>query len=72
MSPSSASPDEAITPPNGCRWCGIGQYEHAQRWMPEVGWHAWAAPTDEQRKARMKARRRSRPENPPSTALAVR
>ncbi|MGA4544419.1 hypothetical protein ACPA54_30970 [Uniformispora flossi] len=72
MSRSSQRPDQAITPPNGCRWCGIGQYEHAQRWMPEVGWHEWTPPTDEQRKSRMKARlHRKLDKNPPHTALSV-
>ncbi len=43
--------------PNGCRWCGIDERGHARQWVEETGWHAWAAPTGEQRKARMKARR---------------
>jgi hypothetical protein len=49
-----------LIPPGGCRWCGIEQYGHTQRWRPSVGWHTWAEPTDAQRKARMKARRRER------------
>jgi hypothetical protein len=43
--------------PYGCAHCGIPKREHGQRWKPPVGWHKWAAPTDEQIKARMKARR---------------
>ncbi|GGR05673.1 hypothetical protein GCM10010195_71220 [Kitasatospora griseola] len=46
--------------PNGCRWCGIDERVHARQWVEEVGWHAWASPTVEQRKARMKARRAAR------------
>lgn len=30
-----------------------------QRWKPPVGWHEWVAPTLEQRKERMRARRRN-------------
>jgi hypothetical protein len=43
--------------PGACRWCRTEKYDHCQRWMPEVGWHQWTAPTDEQRKERMLARR---------------
>lgn len=46
--------------PNGCRWCGIEQREHMQRWKPPAGWHKWEAPTDVQRLARMRARREAR------------
>lgn len=43
--------------PNGCRWCGLDQRDHMQRWTDEAGWHTWTAPTDDQIKARMQARR---------------
>jgi hypothetical protein len=43
--------------PSGCRWCGIGQRGHFQRWTEAAGWHGWAMPTTEQIKARMIARR---------------
>jgi hypothetical protein len=46
--------------PNGCRWCGIEQREHFSRWKPEPGWHTWEQPTQEQIKARMLARRKTR------------
>lgn len=46
--------------PNGCRWCGIDERAHARQWVEDAGWHAWAAPTGEQRKARMRARRGAR------------
>ena len=44
--------------PNGCRHCGIDQRGHGRQWTPEAGSHAWTAPTDAQRKARMKDPRR--------------
>lgn len=42
--------------PSACRWCGISESEHLQRWKSPVGWHVWTEPTQEQRKARMLAR----------------
>jgi hypothetical protein len=45
---------------NGCRWCGIDQRDHMQRWKPPVGWHQHEAPTPAQIKARMLARRAAR------------
>lgn len=50
----------AVPTPSGCRHCGVPEREHARRWKPPVGWHKWAAPTDEQRKTRMTARRNAR------------
>lgn len=44
--------------PNGCRWCGAGEREHYNRWTVGRGLHLWAAPTDAQRLARMRARPR--------------
>lgn len=46
--------------PGGCRWCGIEARSHARQWVEAVGWHAWVAPTIEQRKERMQARRTRR------------
>lgn len=48
--------------PFGCRYCGIEQHSHARQWTRtvEVGWHAWATPTQQQIKARMQARRAAR------------
>lgn len=54
-------PDLAV--PNGCRWCGTDRQIHAQRWHPDAGengWHGWTAPTNEQRLARIRARREAR------------
>lgn len=44
--------------PSGCRWCGVNDREHMQRWKPPVGWHKWTPPTLKQRKERMLNRRR--------------
>lgn len=43
--------------PGGCTHCGIGEREHGQRWTGAAGWHFYAAPPQEQIKARMRARR---------------
>lgn len=51
-----ARPSE-LPSPNACRYCDIDQAEHLQRWAPGAGWHQWTKPTDEQRKARLMARR---------------
>uniref|UniRef100_A0A8D3WQ26 Uncharacterized protein n=1 Tax=Streptomyces pratensis (strain ATCC 33331 / IAF-45CD) TaxID=591167 RepID=A0A8D3WQ26_STRFA len=58
---STEGSDLRIPAPSGCRWCGIDEREHMQRWKPPAGWHEWAPPTLEQRKERMQARRRQRP-----------
>jgi hypothetical protein len=65
MSEDLQGSDQAIPSPNGCRWCGLEERDHFQRWKPPVGWHQWAEPTSEQRKERMRARRRAkeRPEH---------
>jgi hypothetical protein len=47
-------------PVNGCRWCGIPEPEHMQRWKPPVGWHQWVQPSNALILARMLARRASR------------
>ncbi|GAB3654891.1 hypothetical protein GCM10027589_13880 [Actinocorallia lasiicapitis] len=49
---------KAMPPPDGCRWCGVEARTHFQRWKPPVGWHRWEAPSAEQRKERMLARRK--------------
>jgi len=54
---SADGSDLRLPAPGGCRWCGVEEREHMQRWKPPVGWHAWVAPTLEQRKERMRARR---------------
>jgi hypothetical protein len=43
--------------PSACRHCGVERREHAQRWTEDAGWHVWTAPTQQQIKDRMKARR---------------
>ncbi|MEV8335659.1 hypothetical protein [Streptomyces niveus] len=50
-----ATPD-----PMGCLWCGVPHREHMRRWKPPVGWHEWAAPTQERILARMEVRRADR------------
>ena len=50
----------AGVPTDGCRHCGLPAREHMQRWEPGPGWHKWAAPTQEQIKDRMLARRAQR------------
>ncbi|MGI5223591.1 hypothetical protein [Actinoallomurus sp. CA-142502] len=52
--------DLILMPPSGCRWCGIEDREHAQRWTKLAGWHGWMAPLPEQRKARLLALRAAR------------
>lgn len=46
--------------PSDCGDCGIPERPHCQRWTPTAGWHQWIAPTQEQRLARMLARRATR------------
>ncbi|NRQ31319.1 hypothetical protein HII36_05630 [Nonomuraea sp. NN258] len=46
-----------VAPPAGCRWCGLAQRDHFQRWSRAAGWHLYIPPTQDQIKERMKARR---------------
>lgn len=46
-----------VAQPNGCRYCGLAQRDHFQRWARSAGWHCWTPPTQDQIKQRMKARR---------------
>jgi len=67
--PSGSQPYETVTQsghivkvslpvePSACRFCDVPEREHMQRWKWGVGWHVWAAPTQDQRKERMLARR---------------
>lgn len=48
--------------PNACRYCGDDQYHHGNQWHREVGFHKWIAPTQEQIRDRMLARRAQRGE----------
>jgi hypothetical protein len=50
----------AELPPSGCRYCGMERHGHMRRWSPGAKWHGWTAPTQEQIKARMLARREER------------
>ncbi|MGI5281695.1 hypothetical protein ACQEVF_59140 [Nonomuraea polychroma] len=49
--------EQVVAQPSGCRWCGLAQRLHFQRWSRAAGWHGWTAPTQEQIKQRMKDRR---------------
>ncbi|MEU7891728.1 hypothetical protein AB0B45_02560 [Nonomuraea sp. NPDC049152] len=49
--------EQVLAQPNGCRWCGLAQRVHFQRWTPSAGWHGWTQPTTNQIKQRMKTRR---------------
>ncbi len=44
--------------PNTCRYCGYEQRSHGNYWVRSIGWHLWVEPTNAQRLARMKARRK--------------
>lgn len=46
--------------PYGCRWCGLTQQGHMQRWSLVPGWHKWVPPVQEQILERMLARRAAR------------
>ncbi|MFC3986499.1 hypothetical protein [Streptosporangium jomthongense] len=48
---------QSLPAPSGCRWCGLEEREHFQRWKSPVGWHVWTEPTSDQRKERMRERR---------------
>ncbi|MFJ4700561.1 hypothetical protein ACIP5N_21720 [Streptomyces sp. NPDC088768] len=45
------------TTPNSCRRCGIDHREHAQRWTAAAKRHQRTPPTQQQIKARRRARR---------------
>jgi len=46
-----------VVEPQACRWCEIAERGHGRQFADAVGWHEWAAPSDAQVLARMKARR---------------
>lgn len=60
------------TEPNGCRWCGIGEREHASRFSDSVGQHRYAAPSSMRRLERMITRRAAQPapHNEPAASAA--
>lgn len=43
--------------PNSCRYCGRNQLDHGLYSVRSVGLHSYAEPTNEQRKARIRARK---------------
>lgn len=47
-------------PPSGCRWCGLIERDHFQRWHQDAKWHFWTPPTQTQIKQRMHGRRHAR------------
>jgi hypothetical protein len=51
---------ESDRPPSGCRWCELGQRNHARQYVEGVGFHEWTPPTDRQIKDRMWVRRARR------------
>lgn len=54
------SPEKNVpcTDPTVCQHCPIPQAGHARQYTDLVGWHPWTAPTPEQIKGRMRARRK--------------
>lgn len=46
-----------IVSPDACTWCDRDRRSHSIEWADPVGYHNWIAPTMEQRKRRMLARR---------------
>lgn len=46
-----------MTSPNGCKYCGYLPEHHGRRVSNGIGMHVWTEPTDEERKARLIARR---------------
>ena len=44
---------------NGCQMCGKEQRGHAIEQLPDGTFHTWVEPTDDQRKDRLRARRRA-------------
>lgn len=61
-------PDGHPPVPSSCRWCGVEERYHGQRWKPSQGWHRWTQPTTAQIKARMLARRAARTNPTPQGA----
>ncbi|WNI19205.1 hypothetical protein [Actinacidiphila sp. ITFR-21] len=59
-----ASPEKNVpcTDTTACQHCPIPQATHARQFTELVGWHPWVAPTPEQIKGRMQARRAARQE----------
>lgn len=43
---------------DSCQHCHLAEREHGRQYTELVGWHQWTAPTPEQTKGRMQARRR--------------
>jgi hypothetical protein len=47
-----------VPTPDGCRWCGGVKKYHGRSYTKAAGLHKWESPTDAQRLARMKARKK--------------
>jgi hypothetical protein len=60
VSSHEKTPGADIPAPGGCRHCGADRQDHCQRYAPDVGRHGFVEPTDEQRLARLKARRNAK------------
>ncbi|MFJ5984253.1 hypothetical protein [Lentzea sp. NPDC092896] len=57
--------DTTIPVPGACQHCGIDKQDHVQRGGRDVGRHGWTAPTTEQIRERMLARRAAQQANRP-------
>lgn len=68
MSVSRSAKAGPTVAPSGCRWCGIEERGHGRQYVPETGWHAWEAPTLQQRKERMLRRRADNAVRKPNSA----
>ncbi|MDG4792115.1 hypothetical protein O7626_40585 [Micromonospora sp. WMMD1102] len=51
---------EQAPTPMGCRWCGVGQRDHGQRWVPGKDFHGYEPPTQKQINARLRVKYKSR------------
>lgn len=55
-----AGKHRVVIVPSGCRWCGIAQRTHYQRWALGQGVHGYEPPEQWQIKTRMRRRRAAR------------
>lgn len=54
--------NRTIWSPFSCRWCGEERSNHGRSYVRSKGLHSWEEPTQEQIKARMRARRAAQKE----------
>lgn len=54
-----ASPEKNVprAEVDSCQHCHLAERDHARQYTELAGWHQWTAPTPEQTKGRMRARR---------------